>query len=446
MPTPPQRLPRLLRRRLFVVMLAAGLLPLIAWGVLGHAATSGFLSLSLEPLVSLLARADAELQKRAGEPELREDLRQAQLNLGQAELMRRSLLRFAPWLFGGLLVASSALLAFAAARLGRAVSRPIEQVTHAMLRHASGDHGFRVLETQARRPDELQYLVRRFNAMSDELDAQRRRLQTTEKLLAWQDVARVLAHDLKNPLTAMRMAMGRLARSPHAELREPLELMQQEIDVLIRMTQSFAAFAALPAPALRPLDLAPLLEEVCALYRNESPVTIEPVAGDGAQVNADPDQLRRAFSNLVKNAVEASRAGEGPIRVELRARPDERVEVSISDGGTGIPESLDADALLAVRRSSKPGGSGLGLAICHKIVHDHGGALRLERLSDKGTRAIVTLPRRRELGPAEGPRAAHAGERDREAGSGQPEGAPSEETGPAKTTQLKRGEFDGGAL
>jgi nitrogen fixation/metabolism regulation signal transduction histidine kinase len=386
-----QQLPRLYRRRLFVVMLAAGLLPVAAWGVLGHAALERFLSVSLEPLVSLLGRADGELHKGGGDAGLREELRQAQLNLGQAELARRSLLRLAPWAFGALALVSSLLLAGAAQRLGRRLATPIERLAQGMQRQAAGEHEHRVAFSAAERPDELQFLVRRFNAMSDELQQQRRRLQMTEKLLAWQEVARALAHELKNPLTAMRLAAARIARGPSPEQQEPLQLLQEEIDVLIRMTQSFSAFAALPPPRPRALDLRQLLDEVCALYRHDAPVALLAAAGPPVMSFGDPDQLRRAFSNLVKNALEASRPGDGP--VQLRVLADAAgVRVEIEDAGAGIGETLDGEAIGVGRRSSKPGGSGLGLPICQKIVHEHGGTLRLEPLPGRGTRALVTLP------------------------------------------------------
>jgi two-component system, NtrC family, nitrogen regulation sensor histidine kinase NtrY len=387
-----QQLPRLFRRRLFVVMLAAGLLPVAAWGALGQAALERFLSFSFERLQSVLGRADAELQKTgAGDAGLRDELRQAQLNLGQVELARRSLLRRAPWAFAALALLSTLLFAVAAQRLGRRIATPIEQLAQGMQRQAAGEHEHRVAESEARRPDELQFLVRRFNAMSDELQQQRRRLQLTEKLLAWQEVARALAHELKNPLTAMRMAAARMARSPSPELQEPLQLLQEEIDVLIRMTQSFSSFAALPPPRPRPLDLRQLLEEVCALYRHDAPVELLFAPGPPVTVDADPDQLRRAFSNLVKNALEASRPGGGPVQLRVVAEPA-RVRVEIDDAGSGIGEALDDAAMAVGRKSEKPGGSGLGLPICQKIVHEHGGTLRLDPLPQAGTRALVTLP------------------------------------------------------
>ena len=388
-----QQLPRLFRRRLFVVMLAAGLLPVAAWGVVGQAALERFLSVvSLEPLVSLLGRADAELQKAGpNDASLHEELRLAQRNLGQAELARRSLLRRAPFAFALVALVSALLLALTAQRLGRRLATPLERLAQGMLRQAAGEHEHRVAESDARRPDELQFLVQRFNAMSDELQQQRRRLQLTEKLLAWQEVARVLAHELKNPLTAMRLAAARMARTPSPELQEPLALLQEEIDVLIRMTQSFSSFAALPPPRPRPLELRQLLEEVCALYRHDAPVELLLAPGPPLMVEADPDQLRRAFSNLVKNALEASRPGGGPVTLRVTAEPA-LARVEIDDAGSGIGEAMDGAATAVGRKSDKPGGSGLGLPICQKIVHEHGGTLRLDPLPQGGTRALVTFP------------------------------------------------------
>jgi signal transduction histidine kinase len=158
------------------------------------------------------------------------------------------------------------------------------------------------------------------------------------------------------------------------------------------MTQSFSTFAALPPPRLRPLDLRQLLEEVCALYRHEAPVAVALDAGPPVSIEGDPDQLRRAFGNLLKNALEASRPGDGPVRVSVLGADPASIRVLIDDSGEGLPAAIDGGAMSVGRRSSKPGGSGLGLPICQKIVHEHGGSLRLEPLPERGTRAVVSLP------------------------------------------------------
>src|SRR5689334_209985 len=197
---------RRFRRRLLAVMLAAGLLPLAGGGLVVGLGLSRMLSLSLSRLDPLLERA----QDAARDPELSRDLSQARVDLLQAELARRSMARLAPWALFAAVAVSAALLAAAAAALGRALSRPVERLAQGMLQVAGGDLSVRVPEERG--DDELHLLVRQFNRMTAELEAQRKRLQLTEELAAWQTVARGLAHELKNPLTAMRMAVARVAR------------------------------------------------------------------------------------------------------------------------------------------------------------------------------------------------------------------------------------------
>ena len=210
-------------------------------------------------------------------------------------------------------------------------------------------------------------------------------MRVTEELAAWQDVARALAHELKNPLTAMKLAVARTARAidrvdlePPVEnaFRESMQLFDQEMDVLIRMTKSFSEFAKLPRPTLESVELAGLLEEVAALYREASPVAIELDVGEPPYVvRGDPGQLRRALGNLVKNATEASREpATVPIRISTRSGPDQRVRVIVSPTAGGASRSrYPARQLTRSLGSTKPDGSGLGLPISYKIIHDHRG-------------------------------------------------------------------------
>src|SRR6185436_10555418 len=174
---------------------------------------------------------------------------------------------------------------------------------------------------------------------------------------------------LKNPLTAMRMALARLTRPGRTDDAgsDAVSLLQQELDVLIRMTQSFSDFARLPDPVRRPLDLAGLLEEVAALYREQAPAGLEVRADARPTVSGDADQLRRAFGNLVKNALEATR--EGPVEIVLAAP----VRVVVRDPGVGIAAPLEGGDFVRGLASTKATGRGLGLPIAQKIVHDHGG-------------------------------------------------------------------------
>jgi two-component system, NtrC family, nitrogen regulation sensor histidine kinase NtrY len=375
---------RRFRSSLLAVMLAAGLLPLAGGGVLVGFGLSRMLSLSLGRLDPLLERA----QESSGDPEISRDLSQARVDLLQAELARRSLARLAPWALLAALVVSAALLAAAAVALGRALSRPVERLAKGMLQVAAGDLSVRVPEEGGE--NELRLLVRQFNRMTAELEAQRTRLQLTEELAAWQNVARGLAHELKNPLTAMRMAVARVARLGSPPAAESAQLLAEQIDVLLRMTESFSQFARLPAPRKVPVDLAELLRETTTLYASGAPVPVE-CASDPLRLDADPDQLRRAFGNLIKNALEASRPGDGPVEIDAREHAG-KARVLVRDAGAGIPARLDGAQLLRSLGTTKPQGSGLGLPIAQKIVHEHGGTLVLEPREGRGAQAVVELP------------------------------------------------------
>jgi two-component system, NtrC family, nitrogen regulation sensor histidine kinase NtrY len=388
---PALRPPRRFRWRVLLVLLAAAAAPLAGWGLAARSLFEGALQVA-PPLEILLSRSAEALERRGGEAPLVDDLRAAELRLAQAELARRRLLDRLPRDFLLALGATVAAVAVAAWLLGRRLSRPVEALAEGMARYARGhlDHEVRVPPGHN---DEFDFLARELNGMGRELAAQRARLQVTEQLAAWREVARTMAHDLKNPLTAMRMALARLARPGRAEqaVAEAVSLLQQELEVLIRMTQSFSDFARLPDPERRPLDLAALVEEVAALYRDQAPgVAVEVQAAARPTIIGDADQLRRAFGNLIKNALEASGTA-GVVQIELRATGG-AVEVAVRDAGQGIAAPIEGGELVRGLGSSKaPGRRGLGLPIAQKIVHDHGGTLRLAPRTPRGTEAVVAL-------------------------------------------------------
>ncbi len=283
--------PRRFRRRLLVVMVTLGLLPLLTWALASQGLTSRVLAVRTAQLDALLSRVDEQLATATTDPALRGEVAAARLNLVQAELARRSLSHLLPRLLVSTLLISGAILCLAALVIGRQLARPVELLADGMARYARGDLAHRLPVSEGR-ADELQLLVRQFNRMGDELAAQRARLEVSEAIAAWQGVARSLAHELKNPLTAMRMAVARLARSDSvasaplapattdaasAEARrcESLALVERQIDTLLRLAQSFSAFAKLPAPELRTIEIRTVVEDVCALYRHTSTVPVE---------------------------------------------------------------------------------------------------------------------------------------------------------------------------
>lgn len=391
-PPAPKLPPARFRRRLLAVMLASGLVPLVLLGVLAQSALERLLSVSVAPVERVLEDVSADLERQGLAPA---SLDEARLNLAQAELARRALVRRVPLFIALLVLLSATVLAGAALLLGRALSRPVTTLTQGMGAYARGDLSVRLPAPEVPH-DEFQFLFAGFNRMGQELLAQRERLKAAEQIAAWQDIARALAHELKNPLTAMKLSLARLSRPDAAppdatRITEAVALLQEEVDLLMRMTQSFSAFARLPAPRFQPVGLRPLLTEVCALYQGTSPVPVELVPGDEPTLHADPDGLRRLFGNLLKNATEASAPGAPPVRLAVEPRPAS-VRVTLRDHGTGVPEVLEGAALTRGLFSTKPGGSGLGLPIAQKIAHEHGGSLRLEPAPGGGTLALVDLP------------------------------------------------------
>ena len=388
LPLPPTRF----RRRLLAVMLAAGLVPLVLMGLLAQSALERLLSVSVAPVERVLDDVSADLERRGIS---QAPLDEARLNLAQAELARRALVQRVPLFITALVLLSAGVLAVAAVLLGRALSRPVTTLTQGMGAYARGDLSVRLPAPEHPR-DEFQFLFAGFNRMGQELLTQRERLKAAEQIAAWQDIARALAHELKNPLTAMKLSLARLSRSEGAppdatRISEAVALLQEEVELLMRMTQSFSAFARLPAPRFQPVALRPLLAEVCTLYQGTSPVPIELAPGEDLTLQADPDGLRRLFGNLVKNATEASTSGAAPVRLAVEPGPSS-LRVTLRDGGAGIPAVLEGAALTRGLFSTKPGGSGLGLPISQKIAHEHGGSLRLEPAPGGGTLALVDLP------------------------------------------------------
>jgi nitrogen fixation/metabolism regulation signal transduction histidine kinase len=239
--------------------------------------------------------------------------------------------------------------------------------------------------------------------MADDLEANTRRLVEAEKLSAWREVARRLAHEIKNPLSPIKLSIQNLVRvfrgSPEtfeSTLNETSETILQEVERLKTLADEFSNFARMPKPALAPTNLADVVRGTVALF--DSPgadVTIElDCPADLPAVMMDRDAMSRAFTNLLKNALEAMEGRKGKVRVaaeRFRIGHAPWVRVIFLDQGAGMNEE-------ALKQSFNPyfttkrGGSGLGLAIVQSVVSDHGGRIHIASELGKGTMVTVELP------------------------------------------------------
>ncbi len=218
----------------------------------------------------------------------------------------------------------------------------------------------------------------------------------SNRLAAWAEMARIIAHEIKNPLTPIRLSVEHLRevwrrRSPDFDrvLDECVANVLKQTDELRRAAAEFSDYARLPRPEVKTLDLARLMQEAAAAYRGapnvQWTIRIEP----GSIAQGDARLLTRVFSNLIGNAVEAVGPRGGAIALEAR-RDGDRVVVSIEDDGPGVAPAL-LPHLFEPYFSAKSGGTGLGLAIVKKIVEEHGGSIAASNRSPRGFRVEFTL-------------------------------------------------------
>ncbi len=221
-----------------------------------------------------------------------------------------------------------------------------------------------------------------------------------QKVAAWREVARRLAHEIKNPLTPIQLSAERMRRKladldgPRSELvNECTTTIIGEVEALKSLVDEFSQFARMPAPRAVPADLHQLLNDTLALYNGLlSDVHIERrYAEPVPQVRVDPEQMRRVFINLVDNAIEAiNRAGTIVLETSHDAS-NSIVRLTVSDDGPGIPEA-EREKLFLPYYSTKGRGSGLGLAIVRRIVAEHGGSIDVTDNVPRGTRFTIELP------------------------------------------------------
>jgi len=226
-----------------------------------------------------------------------------------------------------------------------------------------------------------------------------RRARLAAKLAAIGTLTAGLSHEVKKPLNAAALQLmvldrriGRLAPESQAHLREPLQLVQDEIARLNRIVEEFLEFARPREPRKLPTDLPALLERVTALLAPlaaQARVRIDGRWPASLELAGDEGHLRRAVVNLALNAIQAATAG-GVVRIEARAEADD-VLVAVEDSGAGIPDEL-AHRIFEPFFTTKESGSGLGLPIVHGIVEQHGGSLSLERGDLGGARFVIRIP------------------------------------------------------
>jgi len=284
------------------------------------------------------------------------------------------------------------LSSWAAAR----VTKPLEKLAEAAQEVAEGNWNANV---EVGTKDEIGQLAESFNRMTRELLEQHERLVQAERVAAWRELARRLAHELKNPLFPLQLTVENLLRARESgqqqfeeTFRESSATLLSEIANLKNIISRFSEFSKMPQPHFQALDVDELIRNVLKAHQaqlDRAGISCRSELFAPDSIACDPDLLHRAISNLVLNAIDAMPQG-GTLTVRTCLEQGS-ARIEVSDTGTGIkPE--ERERLFTPYYTSKPHGTGLGLAIVQSIVSDHGGRISVESAPGQGTTFIIELP------------------------------------------------------
>ncbi|MFO7616964.1 MAG: ATP-binding protein, partial [Bacteroidales bacterium] len=286
---------------------------------------------------------------------------------------------------------------FLAVLIANQVTRPLRLIQEKL---AGLRFGRRNLQIEYRRSDEIGQLVKEYNRMVSELQESADKLARSERELAWREMARQIAHEIKNPLTPMKLSVQHLRRAWKDEapnLGEHIDKVTRtlidQIDNLSAIASEFSRFAKMPGTNFEQIDLVAKFPSITALYEESCHIRFEPDPGTPSEVwvLADKEQILQVFNNLIRNAIQAVPDGVDPrITVSLGIQGNQAV-IRVSDNGSGIPEEL-RDRMFEPNFTTKSSGMGLGLAISKRIIEGSGGEISFETTPGHGTTFRITLP------------------------------------------------------
>ncbi len=284
--------------------------------------------------------------------------------------------------------------------LSEEVIRPIVSLEGATRKVTEGDYSFRIL---TRSGDELSNLIRSFNMMIGELENSRKKILQTEKITAWQDIARQLAHELRNPLTPIKLSAERILKKYHTDPENLIKVIEPsivaiitEVNYLDNLLKEFRDFSKLPAPVFQTIQIAAVIKDAAELYKSSYPGIIFNLERIDESINlpADADLLKSVFLNLIKNACEAIEGNEGRINIQtdlVRKGDSSYCRIRVQDSGSGI-DVEDYSQVFNPYFTTKREGSGLGLPIVERIIFDHRGQIWFETDKGHGTTFFIDLP------------------------------------------------------
>jgi signal transduction histidine kinase len=247
--------------------------------------------------------------------------------------------------------------------------------------------------------DEIGRLINEYNRMIQQLEESAEKLARSERESAWREMARQVAHEIKNPLTPMKLSVQHLQKtwkeSPEEfeqRLKKFTQNLVEQIDTLSNIANEFSDFAKMPKPNTQPLDIFEIAQQSIEFFKptTKSHILLHKKT-EKTMVLADKDQMIRVFNNLLKNAIQAIEIEEdGLIEVQI-SKENEMIQIAVRDNGNGIDDELQ-EKIFSPNFTTKTSGMGLGLAMVKSIINSHGGTIWFESEIQKGTTFFFTLP------------------------------------------------------
>jgi len=273
------------------------------------------------------------------------------------------------------------------------ITRPLRRLQAATQALRSGEKNIQIKEN---RFSPINDLIVSFNSMVHELDRQRRIAIEAEKQLVWKEVARIMAHEIKNPLTPIKLSVERLEMKAGSNteintdlLHESLGIIKEEVNNLQTLVDRFRGFASLPEarPEFYKIDVQ--LNEIVGAYRPEHNIVLK-IDSSLSPLYADKVQIKQVVVNLIQNAIQSSDSADLQINIDLKS-DDDNVILEIIDNGPGIA-SEHLEKIFEPYFTTRRKGTGLGLPIVRRIIENHGGIILINSIIDQGTTVTITLP------------------------------------------------------
>lgn len=277
--------------------------------------------------------------------------------------------------------------------LAKQIAKPIHELIGGINSITAGDLSQRIPLT---RKDEFGTLISSFNEMTGQLERSQRELAAAERELAWKEMAKLVAHEIRNPLTPMKLAAQHLVQAYHDGAANIGKLIEQvsatiieQVESLSRIASEFSHFARMPKRNLTILNLATILRDTASMFVHYKNITFEIECENLPDMYADREELQRCFTNIIRNAVQSMK-DNGRIIIHAFSTMG-NITITITDNGSGIDPAI-LPRIFEPNFSTKTEGMGLGLAIVKKIIDDLHGEIEITSVPEKGSTVVITLP------------------------------------------------------